>query len=140
MVFCASILDRPVWAPVAPLLLASRGQPRWEKTRLSSHDLAVRIVPAHLPLGAQDHQDSPDAVFRFLLVAPTDVGQAATANKLRRLAQRKTGLGGAVLFLFPRGDSDRQRGLGHVAAYKQLQQECAMLCDVLVLVLRESRG
>lgn len=115
MIFCASIQERPEWAPVIPLLQAGRAEPRWGKARLSSHDLAVRIV------AADNHAavNSTDDTIRFLLVAPGDVGQPEPTKRLQRLAQRKSGLGGVVVFLLSRGD-----GEGHnMAAYKQLQLE-----------------
>lgn len=115
MIFCVSIQDRTEWATVIPLLQAGRTEPRWEKARLSSHDLAVRIATEHSDTTAGGSSDT----IQFLLVAPGDVGQPEATKKLQRIAQRKSGLGGVVVFLLSRGD-----GGGHnMAAYKQMQLE-----------------
>ena len=115
MIFCASIQDRTEWAAVVPLLQAGRTEPRWEKARLSSHDLAIRIASEGCDMNAGGSSDT----IRFLLVAPGDVGHPEATKKLHRLAQRKSGLGGVVVFLLSRGN-----GEGHnMPAYKQMQLE-----------------
>ncbi|CAK7203483.1 hypothetical protein SEUCBS139899_006217 [Sporothrix eucalyptigena] len=56
-------------------------------------------------------------MIRFLLVAPADVDKPDMTNKLQRLARRKNGLGGVILFLLANDDGD-----GHnMAAYSQIQ-------------------
>lgn len=115
MIFCSSIQGRPEWASAVPLLQASRVDPHWKMARLSSHDLTVRIVPeGNIPTG----NDAGDTI-RFLLISPGEVGQEETTKRLQRFAQRKTDLGGVVIFLLSRGD-----GEGHnMSAYKKLQTE-----------------
>lgn len=116
MFFCSSIQDRPEWSPVVPLLQAARASPRWVKTRLSSHDLAVRI------LRTKSVKNEDSDVARFVLVAPADVGKADTNKKLQRLGQRKDGFGGIVLFLISSGEGESH----NMASYNKLQLRWAV--------------
>ncbi|OAA64461.1 hypothetical protein SPI_03108 [Niveomyces insectorum RCEF 264] len=139
-VFCASLQDRPAWAPLVPRLLASTAAPRWERARLSAHDLAVHIDLAQPTTVRRTENDaggvSGSGVFRFLLLAPADVGQPETTKRVQRLQLRKRGLGAAIVFLLAPSSTASTTGgavgigvgvgQGHkisMAAYQQLQIE-----------------
>ena len=119
MIFCSSLQDRPEWAAAVPLLQATRAEPRWIKARLSSHDLAVRIARLDGDKNGTDATATASNMIRFVLVAPVDVGKPDTKKRLQRLAQQKSRLGGAVVFLLSSGDGD---GLD-MASYNQIQAE-----------------
>ncbi|EFX02968.1 hypothetical protein CMQ_2897 [Grosmannia clavigera kw1407] len=129
MLFCVSLQDRPAWAPVVPVLLTSRTEPRWQKARLGSHDLAVCMqfqkTSSQRVSSSSSATAPPSDIFRFFLVAPEDVGQLGITKRLQRLCQRKSGLGRAVVFLLQAknasdGDSSDRASM---AAYQQLQIE-----------------